>query len=154
MLCYSDTDTVVGLPRPIHESIKTLKQVWLFCPDHLKPLCHVERVRDWTYVFFQHKYVSIAEIQVTREEEFQKTPLSGVSEDCETVAGIESRLATSTTPDTCLWGLKSVKSNHLNLRHWNTWNCHLSMIFKHPKNLSLLLLFQTYITFSLVLNCF
>lgn len=29
LLCYSDTDTVVGLPRPIHESIKTLKQVWL-----------------------------------------------------------------------------------------------------------------------------
>lgn len=26
-LCCSDTDTVVGLPRPIHESIKTLKQV-------------------------------------------------------------------------------------------------------------------------------
>lgn len=24
---YSDTDTIVGLPRPIHESIKTLKQV-------------------------------------------------------------------------------------------------------------------------------
>uniref|UniRef100_A0A7N6A483 Striatin interacting protein 1 n=1 Tax=Anabas testudineus TaxID=64144 RepID=A0A7N6A483_ANATE len=48
----SDTDTVVGLPRPIHESIKTLKQ---------------------------HKYVSIAEIQIAKEEEFQKTPLSGVS---------------------------------------------------------------------------
>lgn len=29
LLCYSDTDTVVGLPRPIHESIKTLKQVRL-----------------------------------------------------------------------------------------------------------------------------
>lgn len=27
LLCCSDTDTVVGLPRPIHESIKTLKQV-------------------------------------------------------------------------------------------------------------------------------
>lgn len=26
-LSHSDTDTVVGLPRPIHESIKTLKQV-------------------------------------------------------------------------------------------------------------------------------
>uniref|UniRef100_A0A3Q3N6U4 Striatin interacting protein 1 n=1 Tax=Mastacembelus armatus TaxID=205130 RepID=A0A3Q3N6U4_9TELE len=48
----SDTDTVVGLPRPIHESIKTLKQ---------------------------HKYVSIAEIQITKEEEFQKTPLSGIA---------------------------------------------------------------------------
>uniref|UniRef100_A0A3P9H6I7 Striatin interacting protein 1 n=1 Tax=Oryzias latipes TaxID=8090 RepID=A0A3P9H6I7_ORYLA len=47
-----DTDTVVGLPRPIHESIRTLKQ---------------------------HKYVSIAEIQMAKEEEYQKTPLSGVS---------------------------------------------------------------------------
>ncbi|CAG06830.1 unnamed protein product, partial [Tetraodon nigroviridis] len=47
----NDTDTVVGLPRPIHESIKTLKQ---------------------------HKYVSIAEIQITKEEEYQKTPLSVV----------------------------------------------------------------------------
>lgn len=24
----SDTETLVGLPRPIHESVKTLKQVW------------------------------------------------------------------------------------------------------------------------------
>ncbi|KAI5607637.1 striatin-interacting protein 1-like isoform X1, partial [Silurus asotus] len=49
----SDTDTVVGLPRPIHESIKTLKQ---------------------------HKYISIAEVQISREEEYQKTPLSGGEE--------------------------------------------------------------------------
>ncbi|KAG7219276.1 hypothetical protein INR49_019224 [Caranx melampygus] len=55
----SDTDTVVGLPRPIHESIKTLKQ---------------------------HKYVSIAEIQITKEEEFQKTPLSGGEEEVEMCA--------------------------------------------------------------------
>ncbi len=27
MLFFSDTDTLVGLPRPIHESVKTLKQV-------------------------------------------------------------------------------------------------------------------------------
>ncbi|XP_033995476.1 striatin-interacting protein 1 homolog [Trematomus bernacchii] len=52
----NDTDTVVGLPRPIHESIRTLKQ---------------------------HKYISIAEIQIAKEEEFQKTPLSGGEEDVE-----------------------------------------------------------------------
>ncbi|KAM9444178.1 striatin-interacting protein 1 homolog isoform 1-T1 [Clarias gariepinus] len=52
----NDTDTVVGLPRPIHESIKTLKQ---------------------------HKYVSIAEVQIAREEEYQKTPLSGGEEQME-----------------------------------------------------------------------
>uniref|UniRef100_A0A8C5CVX3 Striatin interacting protein 1 n=1 Tax=Gadus morhua TaxID=8049 RepID=A0A8C5CVX3_GADMO len=52
----NDTNTVVGLPRPIHESIRTLKQ---------------------------HKYVSIAEIQILKEEEFQKTPLSGGEEDVE-----------------------------------------------------------------------
>uniref|UniRef100_A0A2K6UWH5 Striatin-interacting protein 1 n=1 Tax=Saimiri boliviensis boliviensis TaxID=39432 RepID=A0A2K6UWH5_SAIBB len=39
----SDTNTVVGLPRPIHESIKTLKQ---------------------------HKYTSIAEVQAQMEEEY------------------------------------------------------------------------------------
>ncbi|XP_015198321.2 striatin-interacting protein 1 homolog isoform X1 [Lepisosteus oculatus] len=50
----NDTDTVVGLPRPIHESIKTLKQ---------------------------HKYISVAEIQIRKEEEFQKTPLSGGEEE-------------------------------------------------------------------------
>lgn len=52
----NDTDTVVGLPRPIHESIHTLKQ---------------------------HKYVSIGEIQISREEEYQKTPLSGGEEEVE-----------------------------------------------------------------------
>uniref|UniRef100_G3Q585 Striatin interacting protein 2 n=1 Tax=Gasterosteus aculeatus aculeatus TaxID=481459 RepID=G3Q585_GASAC len=38
----NDTDTLVGLPRPIHESVKTLKQ---------------------------HKYVSIAEVQIKKEDE-------------------------------------------------------------------------------------
>ncbi|XP_072521994.1 striatin-interacting protein 1 homolog isoform X2 [Salminus brasiliensis] len=55
----NDTDTVVGLPRPIHESIKTLKQ---------------------------HKYISIAEVQIAKEEEFQKTPLSGGEEEVELCA--------------------------------------------------------------------
>lgn len=91
LLCYSDTDTVVGLPRPIHESIKTLKQVWLctslrsmdyFCSLLLinipwKDMLPI--VTGWTLISLQHKYVSIAEIQVAKEEEFQKTPLSGVS---------------------------------------------------------------------------
>ncbi|XP_055509311.1 striatin-interacting protein 1 [Leucoraja erinacea] len=45
----NDTDTLVGLPRPIHESVKTLKQ---------------------------HKYISIAEVQAKREEELQKSPVS------------------------------------------------------------------------------
>ncbi|XP_041944830.1 striatin-interacting protein 1 homolog isoform X3 [Alosa alosa] len=55
----NDIDTVVGLPRPIHESIKTLKQ---------------------------HKYVSIAEIQMAKEEEYQKTPLSGGEEEVDMCA--------------------------------------------------------------------
>ncbi|XP_067913678.1 striatin-interacting protein 1 homolog isoform X2 [Heterodontus francisci] len=50
----NDTDTVVGLPRPIHESIKTLKQ---------------------------HKYISISEIQVKKEEEYLKKPLSAGDEE-------------------------------------------------------------------------
>ncbi|XP_042563860.1 striatin-interacting protein 1 homolog isoform X1 [Clupea harengus] len=50
----NDIETVVGLPRPIHESIKTLKQ---------------------------HKYISVAEIQIAKEEEYQKTPLSGGEEE-------------------------------------------------------------------------
>ncbi|XP_067861396.1 striatin-interacting protein 1 homolog [Heptranchias perlo] len=45
----NDVDTLVGLPRPIHESVKTLKQ---------------------------HKHISIAEIQTKREEELQKSPVS------------------------------------------------------------------------------
>ncbi|TRY87296.1 hypothetical protein DNTS_022266 [Danionella cerebrum] len=45
----NDTDTVVGLPRPIHESIKTLKQI-------------------------------------AKEEEYQKTPLSGGEEELEMCA--------------------------------------------------------------------
>ncbi|XP_070225348.1 striatin-interacting protein 2 isoform X7 [Bos mutus] len=44
-----DTDTLVGLPRPIHESVKTLKQ---------------------------HKYVSIADVQIKNEEELEKCPMS------------------------------------------------------------------------------
>ncbi|KFV79977.1 Striatin-interacting protein 1, partial [Struthio camelus australis] len=47
----SDTNTVVGLPRPIHESIRTLKL---------------------------HKYTSIAEVQVHMEDEYLRSPLSGV----------------------------------------------------------------------------
>ncbi|XP_018412749.1 PREDICTED: striatin-interacting protein 1 [Nanorana parkeri] len=54
----SDTDTVVGLPRPIHESIRTLKL---------------------------HKYTSIAEVQIRLEEEFLKCPLSGGEEEVEQV---------------------------------------------------------------------
>ncbi|CAB1315010.1 unnamed protein product [Coregonus sp. 'balchen'] len=53
---FLESNTVVGLPRPIHESIRTLKQ---------------------------HKYISIAEIQIAKEDEFQKTPLSGGEEDVE-----------------------------------------------------------------------
>ncbi|KAL4640734.1 hypothetical protein GN956_G11605 [Arapaima gigas] len=52
----SDTETLVGLPRPIHESVKTLKQ---------------------------HKYVSIAEVQIKREEELQQCPLTMGEEEVE-----------------------------------------------------------------------
>ncbi|KAG2459852.1 STRP2 protein, partial [Polypterus senegalus] len=45
----SDTETLVGLPRPIHESVKTLKQ---------------------------HKYISIAEVQIKRENELQECPMT------------------------------------------------------------------------------
>ncbi|KAM8976832.1 striatin-interacting protein 1 [Pelodytes ibericus] len=54
----SDTDTVVGLPRPIHESIRTLKL---------------------------HKYTSVAEVQIRLEEEFLRCPLSGGEEEVEQV---------------------------------------------------------------------
>ncbi|GCC30099.1 hypothetical protein chiPu_0008544, partial [Chiloscyllium punctatum] len=45
----NDTETLVGLPKPIHNSVKILKQ---------------------------HKYVSISEVQAKREEELQKCPVS------------------------------------------------------------------------------
>ncbi|KAM6437403.1 striatin-interacting protein 2 isoform 7-T7 [Liasis olivaceus] len=44
-----DTDTLVGLPCPIHESVKTLKE---------------------------HKYVSVSEVQIKNEEEMEKCPIS------------------------------------------------------------------------------
>ncbi|KAF3859542.1 hypothetical protein F7725_021941 [Dissostichus mawsoni] len=52
----NDTDTLVGLPRPIHESVKTLKQ---------------------------HKYVSIAEVQIQKEDELQQCPMTLGEEDVE-----------------------------------------------------------------------
>ncbi|NXL68369.1 STRP1 protein, partial [Chordeiles acutipennis] len=54
----SDTNTVVGLPRPIHESIRTLKL---------------------------HKYTSIAEVQVHMEDEYLRSPFSGGEEEVEQV---------------------------------------------------------------------
>uniref|UniRef100_A0A3Q4I9I1 Striatin interacting protein 2 n=1 Tax=Neolamprologus brichardi TaxID=32507 RepID=A0A3Q4I9I1_NEOBR len=54
-----DTETLVGLPRPIHESVKTLKQ---------------------------HKYMSIAEVQIKREEELQQCPLTLGEEEVEDTA--------------------------------------------------------------------
>lgn len=75
----SDTDTVVGLPRPIHESIKTLKQV-LQRDEENKTISVFYAVCDHFIfiLFFQHKYISVAEIQMAKEEEYQKTPLSVV----------------------------------------------------------------------------
>ncbi|MBN3320749.1 STRP2 protein, partial [Atractosteus spatula] len=52
----NDTETLVGLPRPIHESVKTLKQ---------------------------HKYVSIAEVQIKREDELQQCPMTMGEEEVE-----------------------------------------------------------------------
>ncbi|KAK9400284.1 striatin-interacting protein 2 [Crotalus adamanteus] len=49
-----DTDTLVGLPCPIHESVKTLKE---------------------------HKYISVAEVQIKNEEEMEKWPISLGEED-------------------------------------------------------------------------
>ncbi|KAM4748538.1 striatin-interacting protein 2 [Rhinophrynus dorsalis] len=51
-----DTDTLVGLPRPIHASVKTLKQ---------------------------HKYISVADIQIKKEEELEKCPISLGKEEVE-----------------------------------------------------------------------
>lgn len=46
---YQDLDTLIGLPTPIHESIKTLKQ---------------------------HLYISLADEQIKIEEKFLKYPMS------------------------------------------------------------------------------
>ncbi|XP_061422962.1 striatin-interacting protein 1 isoform X3 [Lethenteron reissneri] len=51
-----DTETVVGLPRPIHESVLILKQ---------------------------HKYISIAEVQIQREETLLRMPVLQGEEDVE-----------------------------------------------------------------------
>jgi len=47
----SDHQSLAGLPQPIHEGVKVLKQ---------------------------HMYTSLAEVQVKREEEITKNPLSRV----------------------------------------------------------------------------
>ncbi|XP_058841807.1 striatin-interacting proteins 2-like [Acipenser ruthenus] len=52
----NDIDTLVGLPRPIHESVKTLKQ---------------------------HKYISIAEVQIKKEDELQQCPMTLGEEEVE-----------------------------------------------------------------------
>ncbi|XP_043944773.1 striatin-interacting protein 2 [Protopterus annectens] len=54
----NDIDTLVGLPRPIHESVKILKQ---------------------------HKYVSIADMQMRKEDELQQCPMSLGEEKVEQV---------------------------------------------------------------------
>ncbi|XP_030072859.1 striatin-interacting protein 2 [Microcaecilia unicolor] len=51
-----DTDTLVGLPRPIHESVKTLKQ---------------------------HKYIPIADVQIKNEEDLERCPVSLGEEEVE-----------------------------------------------------------------------
>ncbi|XP_026871634.2 striatin-interacting protein 2 isoform X1 [Electrophorus electricus] len=56
----NDTETLVGLPRPIHESVKTLKQD----PDQSRTKIS------------KHKYISIAEVQIKREEELQQCPMT------------------------------------------------------------------------------
>ncbi|KAF6086947.1 striatin interacting protein 2 [Phyllostomus discolor] len=67
-----DTETLVGLPRPIHESVKTLKQ---------------------------HKYISIADVQIKNEEELEKCPMS---------------LGEEVVPETpCEILLKHFKLNHI-----------------------------------------
>lgn len=75
----SDVETLVGLPRPIHESVKTLKQVKEAFNAH-PYVENKESVCEWLMFYpLQHKYVSIAEVQIKREEELQQCPLTLVS---------------------------------------------------------------------------
>lgn len=58
-----DRTTLAGLPAPIHEGVKVLKQ---------------------------HIYVSLSEWQMTREEELWRCPLSMQESDIDLPAGVES----------------------------------------------------------------
>ncbi|KAM9076911.1 striatin-interacting protein 2 isoform 4-T4 [Megaptera novaeangliae] len=93
-----DTDTLVGLPRPIHESVKTLKQA--FWPKRLRhaacrilvaqpgiepvpPVLGAWSLNHWTArevpplaLWLKHKYISIADVQIKNEEELEKCPMS------------------------------------------------------------------------------
>ncbi len=53
MLFYSDTDTLVGLPRPIHESVKTLKQVSMetFLFSNILVFFWKSKKKNWTYAW-------------------------------------------------------------------------------------------------------
>ncbi|XP_073665946.1 striatin-interacting protein 1 isoform X2 [Tursiops truncatus] len=77
----SDTNTVVGLPRPIHESIKTLKQREE--KEGLRLSCSSSRTGQPGRG--GHKYTSIAEVQAQMEEEYLRSPLSGGEEEVEQV---------------------------------------------------------------------
>ncbi|OCT89281.1 hypothetical protein XELAEV_18017901mg [Xenopus laevis] len=68
-----DLDTLVGLPRPIHESVKTLKQVNL-----THALLAVTRIcvdSNHCNINLEHNYVSVADVQIKKEEELEKCPM-------------------------------------------------------------------------------
>ncbi|XP_060161320.1 striatin-interacting protein 2 isoform X1 [Globicephala melas] len=65
-----DTDTLVGLPRPIHESVKTLKQVTRVGSQSSGIGSHQGILAK------EHKYISIADVQIKNEEELEKCPMS------------------------------------------------------------------------------
>lgn len=72
-----DNQSLAGLPQPIHEGFKTLKQVSRF--DTLKTSL------DFLNCFFfcvpQHIYVSLADVRIKREEEISRYPLLKIEGD-------------------------------------------------------------------------
>ncbi|RXM99869.1 Striatin-interacting protein 2 [Acipenser ruthenus] len=100
----NDIDTLVGLPRPIHESVKTLKQhkyisiaeVQIKKEDELQqcPMTLGEEVEESPIeILYQgmlsnlsqyvHKYISIAEVQIKKEDELQQCPMTLGEEEVE-----------------------------------------------------------------------
>lgn len=67
-----DRESLAGLPQPIHEGVTTLKKVfYIFAIIIVNAICNTRN-----NLVFQHMYTSLAEIQIRKEEEIARNPMS------------------------------------------------------------------------------
>ena len=71
----NDRVSLAGLPQPIHEGVRVLKQV------KYKWTCFRLLLLFLNYETAQHMYLSLTEIQIQREEDINKNPVSKGQEE-------------------------------------------------------------------------